>query len=164
MSKEQLPNHEPTLQEAERTFIMLEINRKGLARYLPPSFKEIMTDIAIEMKKVTTIEEVFIKAGQYDSLMGYGDNRYEETMRAEYGHYMKRDSFSERTKEQVAINNLRQRMVFDTAKSKLMKERERLIEEEELSIPRDRVVQSAHLCDQITREARFVVIPHPKYL
>lgn len=146
---------EPTTEALQRDFLAHTISKTHLASFIPTSFKEVITDIAIEMKKIQTIDEAFQKAGEHDTLMSHEDNKYEQTVRKEYENYTR---FA-RT-EAATLQYIKRHMAFDLAKGRLHKE----VVKQNIVVPRNTIIASSTLCVALTEELAATIVPNPKYL
>ena len=142
----------------QKDFIRATIEHKYLASYISNSFKEIIAEVAIDIKQAQTIDAVFEKAGKYDGIMGYEDRRYERTIYHEYRNRMKAP---DKSTDGDILMDLKKQVAFDTAKAKLIKQNE----DERWKKPTEIILKSAKLCkDLIPLKQRFEVSPDPKYL
>jgi hypothetical protein len=157
MSKEQNYSHETSGENLQKDFIRKTIESRYPASFLSNAFKEIIADVAIDIKQAQTIDTVLEKAGNYDTLMGYEDQRYEQIIHREYRNMKS----SDKNTDGDIIMNLKKQIAFDTSKAKLIKQNE----QERWKKSTELILKSAKLCtDLIPVKQKFRVSPDPKYL
>lgn len=152
-------SHEQNPEYSQRGFLRDIINKRAIASYMPESFKDIVLDIAIDMKKVKTMDDVFARAQAYDTMLGDEDQHYENIIRSSYQHHTDRYGSSEKA-QAATLKSLKERVTLDTAKAKLLKE----TKEKGLDIRYHVLIDSANLCVTLTKRHIYNVIPNPKYL